>query len=196
MSLLALIKKIFLFAIFIILSSALYAAEDKTVDNSNDAATKVAVVDVAKLLEESPRAKNLGGEISKKYLPEKQALEKERKQLEKLEKQLDQEDEQLSREESLKRSRDYRERRRQYTRAYEAFRDQLNSAKQEALEIVKQEVFAAIDAVRAEKHIDIVIENYISADKKVDITPAVLQYLEANYQKSQQNALDPSEEEK
>ncbi len=175
------------------LSSILYATDNKIINEvDNNTTTKVAVVNVAKLLELSPRAKNLSKEIREKYLPKEQALAKERKLLEQLEKQLDQEDAQLSNEERLKKSRDYRERRRQYTRAYEALRDQVSSTKQEALEIVKQEVFAAIDTVRLEKNIDIVIENYISADKKVDITPAVLQYLEKNYQKSQQDALAPS----
>ena len=182
-----------------LLSSYAFATdEDITLEKSTVShnATKVAIVNIIKLMEESPRAKNLYKDIKKRFVPQEQKLTKERILLDELEKKLVQEGVELSDAERLKQSRDFRERKRQYKRAFEEYRDQLTSAKQDAVEMVRQEILDAINTVRENNHIDIVFENYVSASKDVDITQAVIQYLETNYKKSQQNSINLPAEEK
>jgi len=146
-------------------------------------ATRLAVVKVAMLLDESPRAKALAKTIKDQYLQQEQILKKEHDVLKQLEASLDRNSDQLSNSERIKKSRDFRQRKRKYTRDYEVFRDQLNTERQDALVMVRQEVLDAISAVREAQKIDIVIENYISASNSVDITHDVIQYLNDNYQK-------------
>jgi outer membrane protein len=155
------------------------------------AATRLAVVQVATLLDESPRAKALAKTIKNQYLQQEQILKKEHEALKQMEASLDRNSDQLSNNERIKKSRDFRQRKRKYTRDYEVFRDQLNTERQDALVTVRQEVLDAITAVREQKKIDIVIENYIDASNKVDITADVIQYLKDNYQK-EQTGLPPS----
>ena len=151
-------------------------------------ATRLAVVKVAMLLDESPRAKALAKTIKNQYLQQEQVLKKEHEALKKLEASLDRNSDQLSNNERIKKSRDFRQRKRKYTRDYEVFRDQLNTERQDALVMVRQEVLDAITAVREAQKIDIVIENYISASNSVDITRDVIQYLNDNYQQEQVSA--------
>ena len=166
-------------------------------DTQAKTATSIAVVNIAVLLDESPRAKVYGEEIKKQYLPQEQALAKERDELKKLEELLDKDSEKLSNDERIQKSRDYRQRKREYTRDYETFRDQLNSSRQKALTIARQEVLAAIDSVRQAKGIDIVIENFVSASKSVDITKAVIEFLGEEYKKEQNvESTQPPEQEK
>ena len=166
-------------------------------DTPTKTATSIAVVNIAVLLDESPRAKVYGEEIKKQYLPQEQALAKERDELKKLEELLDKDSEKLSNDERIQKSRDYRQRKREYTRDYETFRDQLNSSRQKALTIARQEVLAAIDSVRQAKGIDIVIENFVSASKSVDITKAVIEFLGEEYKKEQNvESTQPPEQEK
>ena len=146
-------------------------------------ATRLAVVKVAVLLDESPRAKALAKTLKNQYLQQEQILKKEHDALKQLEASLDRNSEKLSSSERIKKSRDFRQRKRKYTRDYEMFRDQLNTERQDALVMVRQEVLDAITTVRERQKIDIVIENYISASDAVDITPDVIQYLNENYQK-------------
>jgi Skp family chaperone for outer membrane proteins len=164
------------------LSQAASLKDDK---QSFKAATRLAVVKVSVLLDQSPRAKALAKSIKKHYLEREQVLKQEHEDLKKLEAQLDRRADKLSNAERIKNSREFRTRKRQYTREYELFRDQLNSERQEALIRVRQEVLDAITAVRKQYDIDIVIENYISADTAVDITADVIQYLEKHYQQEQ-----------
>jgi Skp family chaperone for outer membrane proteins len=162
---------------------------DAVIGAPRAAATRLAVVEVSVLLAESPRAKALAKEIKNKYLQQEQLLKKEHEVLKRLESSLDRDSDRLSNVERIKQSRDFRKRKRQYTRDYETFRDQLNTARQEALITVRQEVLDAIDSVREKQQIDIVIENYISASDTVDITPDVIDYLNENYQKEQRVVL-------
>jgi Skp family chaperone for outer membrane proteins len=164
------------------LSQATTEKDDKKTFN---VATRLAVVKVSILLDQSPRAKALAKSIKKRYLEREQILKREHEDLKKLESQLDRRADKLSNAERIKNSREFRTRKRQYTRDYELFRDQLNSERQEALIRVRQEVLEAITAVRKQYNIDIVIENYISADTTVDITTDVIQYLEKHYQQEQ-----------
>lgn len=163
------------------------------VSSSAMADTKVAVVNIPFLLENSPRSRLYGEQIQNKYLPIEQKLAKEEEALKSMEEALDKESHTLSNEERLNRSRDFRNRTRKYKREFEDFRDGLNSERQQALNTIKQEVMTAIDKVRDREHIDIVFDDYVFADKKVDLTPKVLEYLETLYQRQVDRSDKPSQ---
>lgn len=145
---------------------------------------QVAVVNIAVLMENSPRSQAIADRIKSEYFPQEQLLNKEREALRMLEEQLDAESTRLSDEERLKRSRDFRSRKRKYTRDYEDFRDRLSNARQKALELVRQDVLEAVDHVRTEAGIAIVLEDYVLASEDADLTPKVLSYLQALYQQT------------
>lgn len=160
---------------------------------------QVAVVNIAVLMENSPRSQAIADRIKGEYFPQEQLLNKEREALRLLEEQLDAESTGLSAEERLKRSRDFRSRKRKYTRDYEDFRDRLSSARQKALALVRQDVLEAVDHVRTKAGIDIVLEDYVLASEEVDLTPKVLQYLQTLYQQTTESAVpapEPSTEAK
>lgn len=151
---------------------------------SQTAQRQVAVVNIAVLMENSPRSQAIADRIKSEYFPQEQLLNKEREALRMLEEQLDAESTRLSDEERLKRSRDFRSRKRKYTRDYEDFRDRLSNARQKALELVRQDVLEAVDHVRIEAGIAIVLEDYVLASEEADLTPKVLSYLQTLYQQA------------
>jgi len=151
---------------------------------SQTAQRQVAVVNIAVLMENSPRSQAIADRIKSEYFPQEQLLNKEREALRMLEEQLDAESTRLSDEERLKRSRDFRSRKRKYTRDYEDFRDRLSNARQKALELVRQDVLEAVDHVRIEAGITIVLEDYVLASEEADLTPKVLSYLQTLYQQA------------
>lgn len=159
---------------------------------SATAETKVAVVNISVLLENSPRSRLFSDQIKNKYLPIEQQLAQEKDALKAIEAALDNEAHTLSEEERLNRSRDFRNRSRKYNRDYEDFRDGLSNERQQALNTVRQEVMEAIDKVREQEKIDIVFNEYVSANKDVDLTPRVLAYLATLYQ-HQANTVTPPE---
>lgn len=175
----------------ILLSVLLYTTV-AVADLSTQKSSKLAVVNVSIIMKESPRAKSLTEEIKNKYLPRQEALAQEGEQIEKLKASLDQaEDRGKNDAERIESSRMFRERNRKYTREYEDFRDQLTQARQNALTTVRQEVDEAINTVREKYNIDIVIDNYVSASDSVDITQAVIDYLEQKYK--EEKSLDVSQ---
>ena len=70
-----------------------------------------------------------------------------------------------------------RARKRSRSRSLQDFREELRFARDAALDDVQKEVFRAIDEVRKQQNVDIVLQDYVSADKRVDLTPLVLDYL-------------------
>ena len=187
------LNKLLCFVFFICISSAAVADTDLSTQKSS----KLAVVNISIIMKQSPRAESLTEEIKNKYLPREEALAQEGERLEELEASLDKPtDKRESDAERIKRSREFRERKRKHKRDYEDFRDQLSRARQDALAAVRQEVDEAINTVREKYSIDIVIDNYVSASSSVDITQAVIDYLNEKYEKEKSlEVAQPSAEE-
>ena len=55
---------------------------------------------------------------------------------------------------------------------------------------MQKEVFSAIDEVRKQQDIDIILQDYISANERVDITPFVLEFLKNKLNKKAENTDD------
>lgn len=138
----------------------------------------VGVVNVAFLMENAPQAEQASIKLKKVFSPQESKLANDLELITKLERELNEikiANESLE----LRRSkeRELRTKRRSRSRELQDFREELRFARDAALDGVQKEVFRAIDKVRTQKNIDIVLQDYISASKKVDITAAVLEYL-------------------
>ena len=146
---------------------------------------KVAVVNVASLMEKAPQADAATERLTAKFSPQDRVLTVERDLLESEENNLSS-NTSLSDNERIKKERELRQRRRTYTRDLEDFREDLAVARGEALESVQNQVFEAIAKVAEKNKIDLVGQDFIYASKRVDITDLVLKYLENNFYFSNQ----------
>jgi len=138
----------------------------------------VAVVNVTFLMENAPQSEAASNQLKEKFLPQEKKLAQQLDEINKLEAELkqliaSQADAEIKRQ----KERELRARKRARTRTLQDFREELRFARDAALDDVQKEVFGAIDAVRKQQQVDIVLQDYVSADKRVDITPLVLDYL-------------------
>jgi len=141
-------------------------------------AVSVGVVNVTFLMENAPQAEVASSNLKDKFLPQEQKLAQELEQINGLEIEL-KEIVSSKGDDDLKRQkeRELRSRKRARSRSLQDFREELRFARDGALDVVQKEVFSAIDEVRKQKAIDIILQDYISASQRVDITPLVLEFL-------------------
>jgi outer membrane protein len=145
-------------------------------------APKIATVNIAQLMEKSPQTKSASEKLKADYAKREQELENEKRDLQAAKDELTQKvtNHQISETELVQLQRDLRSRERLYIRTQEDFNNELNAARDLAVEKVQNQVFQAIEAVRAEQDIDIVFKesDYITASKRIDLTDKVLIFLE------------------
>jgi len=138
----------------------------------------VGVVNVTFLMENAPQAEVASSNLKDKFLPQEKKLAKKLEEINNLEIELkklisDKADKEVRRQ----KERDIRSHKRNRSRLLQDFREELRFSRDVALDSVQKEVFNAIDEVRSEENIDIVLQDYVSASSRVDITPLVLKYL-------------------
>jgi outer membrane protein len=150
----------------------------------------IAVVDVAYLMKNAPEAESAGLELKTRFSPRELELSQELEKINQLEAERERNLNTWTTEQRQKNEREVRTRKRDRTRALEDFREELRFARDTALDAVQQSVFQAIEDVRAEREIDVVIEEYVAASNRVNITPAVLEYLQRKFDQKQANAQD------
>jgi outer membrane protein len=141
-------------------------------------AVSVGVVNVTFLMENAPQAEVASSQLKAKFLPQEKKLSKDLDNINSLEIDL----KKLSTSNSdtdliRQKERELRSQKRARSRSLQDFREELRFARDAALDVVQKEVFSAIDEVRKAESIDIVLQDYISASKRVDITPLVLDFL-------------------
>ncbi len=142
-------------------------------------AVSVGVVNVVFLMENAPQSELASNRLKEKFLPQEKKLAEELEIISSLEAELKERiaAKTISPDEKRQKERELRARKRSRTRSLQDFREELRFARDAALDDVQKEVFSAIDDVRKQQKIDIVIQDFISASKRVDITPLVLEYL-------------------
>jgi outer membrane protein len=138
----------------------------------------VGVVNVTFLMENAPQAEAASRQLKEKFSPQEKKLSKELDDINDLESELKKlrklkSDTDLIRQ----KEREIRSHKRARIRSLQDFREELRFARDAALDVVQKEVFSAIGAVRKAEKIDIVLQDYISASKRADITPLVLDFL-------------------
>lgn len=147
--------------------------------NTNaESPVSVGVVNVTFLMENAPQSEIASVSLKSKFSPQEKKLAVDLEEINTLELELN--EIKLSKKPinlQRQKERQLRNRKRIRSRLLQDFREELRFARDAALDDVQKEVFKAIDEVRIEKKIDIVLQDYVSASKSVDITPLVLEYL-------------------
>jgi len=138
----------------------------------------VGVVNVTFIMENAPQAEVASSQLKAQFLPQELKLSKELDIINDLEVEL----KKLSASKSdtdliRQKERELRSHKRTRSRSLQDFREELRFARDAALDVVQKEVFSAIDEVRKAEDIDIILQDYISASQRADITPLVLDFL-------------------
>ncbi|WGZ96282.1 MAG: OmpH family outer membrane protein [Candidatus Thiothrix putei] len=150
---------------------------------------RIAIVDVASLLENAPQSKAADAKLKWDFVPREQKLEADQKAIRQLEDELTARSEAgvLSEAEKVQRQRELRDLQRKYTREMEDFREAVRSARDMAIDTLQAGIIQAIGEVREQEKIDIVLResNYIVASDRIDITAKVMLHLEQKFQAQQ-----------
>lgn len=138
----------------------------------------VGVVNVTFLMENSPQSEIASEQLKLKFSPQEKKLATSLDEINALELELNEiKVAKKSVESQRQKERQLRTIKRIRSRSLQDFREELRFARDLALDEVQKEVFKAIAEVRVQKKIDIILQNYVSASTRVDITPDVLEYL-------------------
>jgi outer membrane protein len=146
----------------------------------------IGVVSISKIMERAPQTERSSINLKAKFLPveeqlAEQAKEIKKREAEKIEIPLSSSDEKLQMERKL------RALKRTHSRALEDFREEFRFARDRALDKVQNEVYDAIHIVRAQLGLDLIVQEYVSANPRIDITTNVLDYLSEQMRKKQLN---------
>ncbi|HEC28041.1 MAG TPA: OmpH family outer membrane protein [Gammaproteobacteria bacterium] len=140
--------------------------------------SKMAVVNVAKALEESPQAIAANKRLELEFAPRNKALINLRKKLRRYEDRLAKQGMQMSESQLRKLERNVRDTKREIRRAQEDYREDLNIRRNEELRKLQKRVKRAIIRVASKNNYDIVVgEGVLYSSKKVDITDEILKAL-------------------
>jgi len=150
-----------------------FAAPHANAENS-----KLAVVNVAKALEESPQAVAANKRLEIEFAPRNKALIDLRKKLRGYEDKLAKQGIQMSESQLRRLERNVRDTKREIRRAQEDYREDLNIRRNEELRKLQKRVKRAIIAVASKNNYDIVVgEGVLYSSDRVDITKDILKVL-------------------
>jgi Skp family chaperone for outer membrane proteins len=147
----------------------------------------IAVVNVRYLLQHAPQSEAARKALKQRFISKEKLLDAEAEAIRKFEASVRLIDDQLDRTEKIEKERELRSRKRAQNRALEDYREDLRLAKNAALDDVQKVVFEAIDVVRKSRNIDIVIQDFVAASERVDITKTVLSYLANKLKEDKKN---------
>lgn len=173
-------------AIFGLMNAKAIAAEDQIT---------IAVVNVAFLLKNAPEAELASQALKAEFSPRENALKEGQERISQLEAERDRNKSVWSTEQVRQADRQIRSLERERTRALEDFREELRFARDSALDDVQKSVFQAIEEVRIQRNIDIVIQEYVAASQRVNLTTAVIDYLEEQLTLKQSETSDTTKKE-
>jgi len=147
--------------------------------------TRIAFVNVAKALEDSPQAQAANRRLEIEFAPRNKALLSQRKQLRAYEDKLAKNGMQMTEAqlEVLKRS--VRDAKREIRRAQEDYREDLNIRRNEELRKLQKRVKRAIVTVAVKYKYDIVVgEGVLYSSSRIDITKDILKVLTAEFKRT------------
>lgn len=144
--------------------------------------SRLAVVNVAKALEESPQAIAANKRLELEFAPRNQYLLSLRKQLRSYEDRLAKQGIQMSDTQLRKLENNVRDTKREIRRAQEDYREDLNLRRNEELRKLQKRVKRAITTVATRENYDIVMgEGVLYSSGRVDITNDILKVLEEEF---------------
>lgn len=138
---------------------------------------KVGVVDTERVLRESAPAMQAENKIEKEFSGRDQAIKKLMKQAKDLQALLDNDDSKLSDSDRRNKERELTAMNVDLQRMQREFREDLNLRKNEELAIVLEQANKAIQAIAEEQHYDLILQEAVYRNPKIDITDMVIKRL-------------------
>ncbi|WP_275098268.1 OmpH family outer membrane protein [Sedimenticola hydrogenitrophicus] len=140
---------------------------------------KVGVVDLNKVMEQSPQAEEISNALKKEFQARDQDLIAKAKQLKQLEDKMARDAAVMSTEEAKRLENDIRARRRQLTTNRTEFREDANLRRNEAVNRLLRKVGEVVSQIGEEEQVDVILTDGVAYfNKRVDLTAKVLQRLE------------------
>ncbi len=148
-------------------------------------AISIGVVNVPYLMEHAPQAELASAALKEKFIPQEKKLADALDEINRLSADLERVTDLTADKEAIRqKERELRTKKRARSRLLQDFREELRFARDTALDDVQRGVFSAIDHIREKNKLDIILQDYLSASKRVDVTPLVLKYLKQTVKKS------------
>jgi outer membrane protein len=138
---------------------------------------KVGVVDTERVLRESAPAMKAESKIEKEFSGRDQEIKQLMKQAKELQAELDKDDSKPTDPEHRSKERELTAMNVDLQRMQREFREDLNLRKNEELAIVLEQANKAIQAIAEEKKFDLILQEAVYRNPKIDITDLVIQHL-------------------
>ena len=145
---------------------------------------KIGVVDVIKLLEESPQAEDLRKKLEAEFQRRQNDLIAKQQQLKKLSDKLARDGSVMSDAEVKRLEQDIRTRRRQLNSTSDEFREDLNLRRNEESQKLRQQLTEVIHQLGKDEDIDLILDSAVYASARVNLTEKVLTRLREQYKTS------------
>lgn len=146
------------------------------------AEVRVGVVNIAKLMEEAPQAREAQSRIESEFAPREKEVVALQREIRDQEERLGRDGAVMSEAERTKLERDVLGLRRDLNRAQDEFRDDLNIRRNDALSKLQKVMYEATLTLAKEEGYDVILgQGVVYASDKVDITPMVLKKLNADF---------------
>jgi outer membrane protein len=143
--------------------------------------TRIAAVNVSRLMENAPQAKTASDRIKAQFADREKKLVEEQAAIRKLEEQYRRDKDVVSAAERQKLENTLREKVREFKRKSDAFAADFSEARNQALNSLQSDIFKAIVEIAEKENYDLVVsESVLYASKKIDITDKVITRLQAH----------------
>lgn len=147
------------------------------------AETKIGVVKLNRLFEEAPQALALQRSLTEEFAPREREIRAKREELREMEEKLQQGEGFLSAEERSRLEQTFRDGQRDLQRTQNEFVEDLNLRRNERLGDLQRLFITEIQSYGQAQNYDlVVVEGFIHASDKVDITQQILQALQRKHQ--------------
>lgn len=138
---------------------------------------KIGVVNTTRILNEAPQVKLAKEFLQKEFAEREKNLAKLRDGLKKKEERLQRDSAIMSDDQRRKREHELLSGKRDFVRAQNEFREDLNIRQNEIFSKVQQQIQQLIQKLAVAEHFDLILEDYVYASKRVDLTAQVLEQL-------------------
>lgn len=139
---------------------------------------KIAVVNIQRVLEESPQYNKAKSALDAEFGPREQDMLSKQKEIRRMEERLVRDAAVMSESQRSKLEREVMSKKRDFGRAQESFRDDLTFKRNELLEKLQVEVLTKVQKYASQAKVDILFaEGVLYANPKLDITEDVLKVL-------------------
>lgn len=138
---------------------------------------KIGIVNTARILNEAPQVKLAKEFLQKEFSEREKNLAKLRDELKKKEEKLQRDSTIMTDEQRRKLEHGLLSGKRDFVRAQNEFREDLNIRQNEIFSKVQQQIQRIIQQLAVAEHFDLILEDYVYASERVDLTARVLEKL-------------------